>query len=140
MLDQIRSLFKRIGSAADEQGHREAMIDLLIWTMYADNVLALPENDRIDQFTEELNWNSATPPQLYVNISIAKVRDVIDDPAKADVLLQDISDRLGSDTMRTQAYEACRDLARSDGELADEERDFLDTVKSHFGIGARETS
>lgn len=140
MLDHIRGLFKRIGSAADEQHQREAMVDLLIWTMYADNVLTLPENDRIDQVTEEMNWNSATPVQQYVNVSIAKVRDAIDDESKAEALLNDISDRLGSDKMRSRAYEACRELARADGEVDDREMHFLDSVKSRFGIGDRETS
>ncbi len=116
------------------------MVDLLIWTMYADNVLTLPENDRIDQVTEEMKWQSATAPRQYVNVSIAKVRDAIDNTSKANAFLSDISDRLGSDKMRTRAYEACRDLARADGEVANEEMHFLSTVKTHFGIGERENS
>lgn len=134
MLDHIRSLFKRIGSAADEQSQREAMVDLLVWTMYADNVLTLPENDRIDQVTEEMSWSSPMPPQQYVNIAIAKVRDAIDDPEQGETLMNDISDRLGSSKMRMHAYEACRDLAKADGEVADKEMRFLGTVKTHFGI------
>lgn len=135
MLDHIRSLFKRIGSAADEQSQREAMVDLLVWTMYADNVLTLPENDHIDHVAGEMTWHSATRPQQYVNIAVAKVRDALDDSAKADAFLDDISERLGSDKMRMHAFEACRDLARADGELADAERHFLGTIKTHFGIG-----
>lgn len=137
MLDHIRSLFQRIGSAADEQSQREAMVDLLVWTMYADNVLTLPENDRIDQMTEEMSWSSPMPPQLYVNVSIAKVRDAIDDAEASESLLNDISDRLGSEKMRMHAYEACRDLAKADGEVADKEMRFLSTIKTHFGIGER---
>ncbi len=135
MLEHIRSLFKRIGSAADEQSQREAMVDLLVWTMYADNVLTLPENDRIDQVTEEMSWSSPTPPQLYVNTSIARVRDAIDDSEKSEALLNDISERLGSPKMRMHAYEACRDLANADGEVADQEMHFLRSVRAHFGIG-----
>lgn len=140
MLDHIRSLFKRIGSAADEQSQREAMVDLLVWTMYADNVLTLPENDRIDQVTEEMEWSSATPVQQYVNISIAKVRDALDDGEKGDALLNDISDRLGSGKMRQHAFQACRDLARADGEIADQETQFLEDVRAHFGISEGQSS
>lgn len=134
MLDHIRSLFKRIGSAADEQSQREAMVDLLVWTMYADNILTLPENDRIDQVTEEMSWSSPMPPQQYVNVAIAKVRDAIDDPEEGEAFLNDISDRLGSAKMRMHAYEACRDLAKADGEVVDKEMHFLSTVRTHFDI------
>ena len=134
MLEQIRGLFKRIVSAADEQKQREAMVDLLIWTMYADNVLTLPENEKIDQVTEEMEWKSATPAQQYIYVSIAKVREALDDPTKAESLLDDISERLSSDEMRMQTYEACRDLASVDGEVADKEMHFLNAVKKHFQI------
>jgi uncharacterized tellurite resistance protein B-like protein len=134
MLEQIRGLFKRIVSAADEQKQREAMVDLLIWTMYADNVLTLPENEKIDQVTEEMEWKSATPAQQYIYVSIAKVREALDDPTKAESLLDDISERLSSDEMRMRTYEACRDLASVDGEVADKEMHFLNAVKKHFQI------
>lgn len=134
MLDQIRGLFKRIGSSADRQEQREAMIDLLIWTMYADNVLTVTENDRIDELTEEMRWNSGTPAPQYLNVSIARVREALDDPEKSESLLDDIHERLGSHDMRVRTYEACRDLATADGEVAERETRFLARVREHFQI------
>ncbi len=110
------------------------MIDLLIWTMYADNVLTLPENERIDEVTDEMPWDSAIPARQYLYVSIARVREALDDPEKAESLLNDISDRLGSRDMRVQTYEACRDLALADGEVAAQESQFLEVVKQHFKI------
>lgn len=137
MLDQIRRLFKRIGRTAAEQEQREAMIDLLIWTMYADNVLTLTESDRIDEITEEMQWDSPTPPRQYLNVSVARVREANDNPSKADDLLQDISNRLGSREMRLQTYEACKELAQVDGQVADQETRFLTWVEEHFRIEDR---
>lgn len=134
MLDQIRSLFKRIGGAEAEQKQREAMVDLLIWTMYADNVLSLPENDKIDQLTAEMPWDSTIPAQQYMLTSIARVRDAVEDSGASEALLEDIYKRLGSDAMRRRTYEACRDLAHADGEMAATEMHFLNTVKSRFKI------
>ena len=134
MLEQIRVLFRRIASTADEQKQREAMVDLLIWTMYADNVLTLPENEKIDQVTEEMSWNSPVPAQQYIYASIAKVREALDNSEKAESLLNDISERLQSDAVRLRTYEACRDLANVDGEMDDKELSFLNTVKTHFEI------
>lgn len=136
MIDQFKGFFERIGRAADAQRQREAMIDLLIWMMYADNVLTLPENDRIDQITEEMEWDSPNRPSAYVNVSIAKIRDVLADDGKAKELLDSIDQRLGSDKMRSEAYEACRELANADGQVADEEMKLLNQVKHRFGIDA----
>ena len=136
MIDQFKGFFERIGHAADAQKQREAMIDLLIWMMYADNVLTLPENDRIDQITEEMEWDSPNRPSVYVNTSIAKIRDVLADDGKAQELLDSIDKRLGSDKMRKEAYEACRELANADGQVADEEMKLLNRVKHRFGIEA----
>ena len=134
MLEQFRRFFERIGRAADAQRQREAMIDLLIWMMYADNVLTLPENDRIDQITAEMEWEAPSRPSVYINTSISKIRDVLADEEKGRALLEEIHSRLGTDRMRKEAYEACRELARADGQLADEELQLLNTVKERFGI------
>lgn len=134
MLEQFRTFFERIGRAADAQQQREAMIDLLIWMMYADNVLTLPENDRIDQITEEMKWEAPTRPSVYINTSISKIRDVLADEEQGKELLEDIDDRLGTKRMRQEAYEACRNIAQADGQMADEEMTLLNTVKEHFGI------
>lgn len=134
MLDDLRSLLNYVGRRADAQKQREAMIDMLLWTMYADKLLALPENDRIDQLTEEMEWDSPTPPSQYLKVAIAKIRDVLDDDDKAAVIMNSIYERLGTDEMRRDAYVACRDLAKVDGEVADEEVDFLNTVKQRFDL------
>lgn len=134
MLDELRGLLTYIGRRADAQQQREAMIDLLIWTMYADKLLALPENDRIDRLTEEMEWDSPTSPTQYLKISIAKIRDVFNDDEKAAAEMNSIYERLGTEEMRRDAYVACRDLAKADGEVASEEMNFLNTVKQRFNL------
>ncbi len=134
MLNELRGLLNYVGRKADAQRQREAMVDLLIWTMYADNLLALPENDRIDQLTETMEWDAPTPASQYLKRSIAKVRDAIDDEEKAELLMNGIYERLGTEDMRRSAYAACRDLARVDGEVAEEETDFLNSIKERFDI------
>lgn len=134
MLDDLRGLLNYVGRRADAQRQREAMIDLLLWTMYADKLLALPENDRIDQLADEMEWNSPTPASQYLNAAIAKIRDVLEDAEKAVVEMNSIYERLGTDEMRKDAYMACRDLAQIDGDVADEEREFLNSVKQRFNL------
>lgn len=134
MIDGLKRFFERIGRSADAQQQREAMIDLLIWTMYADTVLTLPENDRIDQITQEIEWDSPNRPSMYISQATPRIRDVLSDETRASELLDDINRRLGTDRMRREAYEACRELAGADGQLADEEMKLLQAVRERFGI------
>lgn len=134
MLDELRDLLNDIGRKADAQQQREAMIDLLLWTMYADKLLALPEADRIDEVSAEMEWESATPATQYLQVAVARIRDVLESEEKAAAEMDSIYERLGSDEMRRSAYEACLDLAKVDGEMADEELAFLNTVKQRFHL------
>jgi uncharacterized tellurite resistance protein B-like protein len=113
---------------------REATIDLLIWTMYADNLLALPETEKLDQITQEIPWDSPTRPDQYINSAFSRVRDVVADSTLADGFLADVSRRLGSRKARTQAYELCRELAQSDGQVAERETQLLKRIRAEFGI------
>lgn len=134
MIDKLKRFFERVGRSADAQQQREAMLDLLVWTMYADNVLTLPENDRIDQIAADLEWNSPDRPSVYISKATSKIRDVLSDPERADQLLEDIHRRLGTASMRKEAYDACYDLAQADGQLAAAEMKLLQTVRERFGI------
>ena len=116
------------------QMEREATIDLLIWTMYADNLLALPETEKLDQITQEIPWDSPTRPDQYMNAALARVRDVVGDSSLEDGFLDDISRRLGSRKARTAAYELCRELAQSDGQIAERETKLLNKIREEFGI------
>lgn len=136
MLGQLVNRLKGLSSGAGAQMEREATIDLLIWTMYADNLLALPENEKLDQITQEIPWDSPTRPDQYMNVAIARVRDVVADSTLADGFLDDISRRLGSRKARAEAYQLCRELAQSDGQLAERETQLLDRIKAQFGIEA----
>ena len=137
-LERLRNLFGKVDAAALTQPQREALIDLLLWTMYVDRMLALSENDRIDQLPEELSWESVTPFPTYLNASFARVREVLSDEDEARKLLDDIYARLGTDAARRRAYDACLDLADIDGQVAEEERRFLEGVRMRFGLDAGE--
>jgi hypothetical protein len=134
MIDRIKSLFGKVGDVPISQPQREAVIDLLLWTMYIDKRLALPETERIDQVPEEMAWEAVTPFPQYINTTVARVREVLSDTDRAEALLDDIYARLGTEPMRRRAFDACRDLAQVDGQMADEESQFLEHVRTRFGV------
>ncbi len=134
MLARLKGLFHKFEELSISQPQREAMLDLLLWTMYADRVLALPENERIDQLPDELSWDSVTPFPLYVSTALARVRESLADPDEAQALMDDVYARLGTEAMRRRAYDACRDLSGLDGDVSEEEAAFLERVRTRFGL------
>lgn len=130
MFERLTKLFKRVRGEEVAQLQREALVDVLIRTMYADGHLALPENERLEQLEEELPWESVTPVTTYVNAAIARVRGAVEDADEDRALLASVADRLGTAEMRRSAYDACDDLARSDGEVSEAETRFLDRLRA----------
>ena len=84
MIDRLRSLLGKMNASHVPQQQREAMLDLLIWTMYADRRLALPENDSLDEMAGDMKWSAVTPVSQYMNHSFARIREVLDDPDEAE--------------------------------------------------------
>ncbi len=117
-----------------KQSQVEAAIELLIWTMYVDNSIKLQEDDALDSFVQKAQWQSYQQIRSYMGSAIAKVRNSMDDPAKADALLRDIKMRLADRTTRKEAVDAVSEMAQADGELSAGEQDFIGRISGVFEI------
>ena len=116
-----------------KQSQLEALIELLIWTMYVDNSIKLEENDALDEFLGRVEWHSPMQVDYFMSTAIAKVRNSIDDPTKAEKLIGDINTRLADPMTRREAADAVQALAEADGELTDSEKSFIGKIKLLFG-------
>lgn len=134
LIDTLSNQLRKTRKATTSTEEQEAVIDLLVMTMYADRFIDTAENDAIEHVAEEIDGDAPLPLTQYLNPSIAKVRRTTGDEVKQRALLEDISERLGTDRMRTLAYQAGRAVARADGEMADEEEHFLSSVRAVFEI------
>ena len=132
LTDTLKGQLERTREAGASQKEREAVIDLLIMTMYADRFIDTAENDAIERVVERIGEDASLGQ--YMNASIAKVRHTLGDEAKQRALLEDVNERLGTERMRTLAYQAGRAVARADKEMADEEEQFLSSVRAVFEI------
>ena len=125
-------------TGAVEQAQREALLDLLVWAMYADRHLALPERKAIRQHAEDMDWDSPTDPATYLDEAVVRLRELLGDDAAEATHLRSISVRLGTPDMRLLSYRACQELTAADGERRPEEEAFLARVANQFGIAAGE--
>lgn len=116
------------------QAQREALVDLLVWTMYVDRAIRAEENDELDEITFQLNGKSSIPVSQYLPQSIAKIRNCWHDDVESQVLLEELSMYLDSPEIRAQALNMCQQLAAADGDLANEEITFMQRLKTQFGL------
>ncbi|MEM1202711.1 MAG: hypothetical protein AAGN66_05735 [Acidobacteriota bacterium] len=144
VFDRLLALL-RSGSAAEPdasptlaQAQREALVDLLVWTMYVDRHLALAERDTIEGHTRDLPWDAVTPLPTFLEAAVTRARDVLEDDNLAGEYLDGISHRLGTAEARRRALVACHELIASDGRLTEGEARHVKRVERRFELAERE--
>lgn len=112
------------------QSQREALVDAMVWMMYADRHLADVEASAIRQEAEDVSWAGPMPIGDYVLASISQLRQVLGDAAKEEAYLKDVVDRLETEKARRQAVESCRHVALSDLEEDGGEHAFMKRLRA----------
>jgi hypothetical protein len=115
------------------QEQREALIDLLLVGMYADNMLSLAEDQFLHSEFDGLTWESGISCGAYVDNAIHKVRDALTDSEKREALLVTISTRLGDYDAKQRAMSALDNLFSVDGTVK-KEHALRDEVQKVLGI------
>jgi hypothetical protein len=132
MQNFFQKLF-HVNSHEIEQSQREALVDLCLLGMYSDTLVSLAEQDFLNAEFIQLNWESGISFDVYLQTTTAKVRAVKNDSLKMQELIQDISQRLGSDEFKQKAIDELEKLISTDGVVKLEE-EFLTEVKTVMGI------
>ena len=129
----IRKLFHKSEASAQKDGltqpQREAMVDLLNYCMYADNFVFLAEDRFITDTVAKFNWDSKVPFDQFVVRSIDNARNATENQGYKDRFLASINDRLGTDAVKAQALDLCRELFVADGSRSDEEEDVFQKLR-----------
>jgi hypothetical protein len=129
MIERFLDLVRERAVPAETQAEREAVIDLLVWTMFADRHVAAAEQQRIAAETKNMAWDAPSPVDHFVDKSMLRARAVLAGDQSAEKYLDEITARLGDDAMRRRALAACEALAEVDGEVAEAERQLLRTFE-----------
>ena len=123
MLKLLEKLFA--GSQATKSGlnqsQREAVIDLLLLAIYADNHISLDENQVLEDSIDSLGWNSGTGLSMYINDATTRVRNAQNDEASTNEFIDTIATRLDSQRSKDKALSLLVELFDSDGTSVAEE-------------------
>ncbi len=134
MFERIIKLFRddEAATAQRNQAQREALIDLLVWTMFADRHIATAETTQIHDAAEGLAWEGHQSIERFIDAATRRTRDVLGSDRAETAYLDDIHARLADDETRHRALVACDTLISADGDRADAEVAFLARIRARF--------
>ena len=127
----IRKLFYKSEAPKDglTQPQREAIVDLLNYCMYADNLIFLAEDRLITDTVAKFNWDPKVPFDQFDVRSVSNARNATESQVYRDQFLASIRDRLGTPTVKGQALDLVQELFVADGARSDEEEAVLQNLK-----------
>ena len=127
----LRKLFRKSEVSKDgfTQPQREAIVDLLNYCMYADNLVMLAEDRLIADTVAKFNWESKTPFDQFDARSVGNARNARESQVYRDKFLTSIGDRLSTDAVKAQALDLCQQLFLADGVQSEEEEEVLQNLR-----------
>jgi len=128
----LRKLFHKSEAPNDglTQPQREAIVDLLNYCMYADNLVFLAEDRLIADTVAKFNWDSKVPFDQFVLRSTDDARNATENPGYRDRFLASIRDRLDTAAVKGQALDLCQELFVADGAQSVEEDDVFQNLRT----------
>ncbi|HEY0944631.1 MAG TPA: hypothetical protein VGD81_05165 [Opitutaceae bacterium] len=128
-------LFRHRETARDglTQPQREAIADLLYFCEFADNHIALAEDQVVDETIASLSWDPNISVESYEALSLGKVREAKADPSAADEFFVSVRSRLNSPAARELALSVCKKLFLADGAETEKETQLLATLRKVLG-------
>ena len=128
----IRKLFHKSEAPNDglTQPQREAIVDLLCYCMYTDNLVMLAEDRLITDTVAKFSWDSKVPFDQFAVRSIDNARNARENQVYRDQFLASIRDRLDTAAVKGKALYLCQELFLADGAQSDEEDAVLQNLRT----------
>jgi ribosomal protein L37AE/L43A len=127
----IRKLFHKSEAPKDglTQPQREAIVDLLNYCMYADNLVFLAEDRLIADTVAKFSWDPKVPFDQFDARSTSNARNARESQVYRDQFLASIRDRLDTAAVKEKALDLCQELFLADGARSDEEDAVLQNLR-----------
>ncbi|MFN0125872.1 MAG: hypothetical protein ACKV19_04205 [Verrucomicrobiales bacterium] len=113
------------------QPQREALLELLVLSIFADAHVSLSEEDTLQARIHGLGWESSKPRDIHLLNAMHKARVASESAAKTEAFVAERAGVFASLASRMAALEAIRSVLASDGH-AETEGDFLAMLRKHF--------
>jgi hypothetical protein len=120
----IKKLFRKSEAPNDGLNHTqsEAIVDLLNYFMYADNLVMLAEDRLITDTVAKFNWDpKAVRFDQFDARSVGNARNARESQVYKDQFLASIKDRLDTEAVKGKALDLCQELFLADGARSEDE-------------------
>ncbi len=117
-----------------DETQEKALVDILTYAMAIDQNVAAIEQQELTKELHVLEWHASTPLEAYVSEALARAQQMTTDAAQARAYCADISQRLGEDWLREEAYYYAGRIATADSRIAPEEHTLLAAIVESFDI------
>jgi hypothetical protein len=112
------------------QEQREAIVDLLNYAMFADNNIAISEDQFIADTESKMTWAPHIDFDIYEEQSIGFVRRAKDDQSYRGEFFDSVKRRLGDPKTKNKALDLCSQLCAVDGAITPKEAEALKMFRS----------
>ena len=134
-------MFNRLFKSAQKpqdglaQAQREAIVDLLNYCMFADNIVMLSESQFVAAKVEAFSWDPKISFDYYQGKSIGAARAALDEPESKKGFFDSIYQRLATAELRNQAFGLCEKLFLADGVKSEKESVVQGEIRKALHIG-----
>ncbi len=118
------------------QVQREAIVDLLLLGMYADQHVAVSEQEFLTEAIGQMNWDKFYSSEIYFQRVVPTVREVLGNTDRTCRFLQNISARLDQVEVMKFAIEQFSTLIALEGVTEESEAVLFDAVMETFFAAA----
>lgn len=126
---------RRYRNLAQEQN--EALIDVLAAVKIIDGHLDPAEREELLEGMSKLDWKGGEGLESYLDSAVDRARSLSVYDGSLGGFFQNVSDRLGEDWLRQEAYYIASRISLADQKVVEEEREYLQAMVQAFGIDAK---
>lgn len=113
------------------QPQREAILELLVLSLFVDAHISLAEEDTLHARIQGLGWESDKPRDIHFLNAMNKARAAASTAEKTETFIAERAARIDSASARENALDAIHSVLASDGRGEDESH-FLALLRKHF--------
>ena len=115
------------------QEQNEAFIRLMLAARYEDLKLSLPESDEIEKQVEGLEWESNTPPDMFVKRATAEVRKALETEETKAEMIKAQCEAFEDSASKAWVMEKIRAVLAADG-LDPKENELLKKIRESLKV------
>ena len=134
MIEQLKSFFSQFDQAEVSNPQSEAILELLVWTMYIDQSIKVSEEVELAHQASALAWGGLRSRHQFVDEAGRRIKGLLGDEIATYQRLEALGLQLGTAALKERALLACESLARADGEYHDREQRWLEALRRAFKV------